>query len=132
MLPRFLWEIQSVFYVLSYGMNQYRNKSKSIHAENAALTKLKNRTSKKKKKVNILVIKTSKTGILGNSKPCYYCMLDLKNYSPIKGYKINNVYYSDTNGEIIKKKLSHMFSEGNYHFSSYYKNIQKNKLGFEF
>lgn len=109
-------------------MNQYSNNAKiikTIHAEKKAILGLKNRNTKKLKKVNLLVIKTSKTHKLGNSKPCYHCLMDMKNLCPQKGYKINNIYYSDENGIIIEKKLSNMIREGNYHYSSYYKNVKK-------
>lgn len=52
--------------------------------------------------------------------------MDLQNLSPSRGYKINNVFYSDVNGEIKKTKLSHLISEGDFHFSAYYKNLIKN------
>ena len=109
---------------LSIGMNRYTNHKKSTHAENSAISRLKYRETNKKKKVDILVIKTSKSGRIGNSKPCYHCLMDLKRLSPERGYRINNVYYSNSDGIIVKKKLSHLILEGNFHFSSYYRNLQ--------
>jgi len=119
-------ETKIVFYVISYGINKFsiRVNERSIHAERDAIAGLRLRNSKKLKKVNLLVIKTSKTGYLGNSKPCYHCLQDMKNLAPMRGYKIQNIYYSNEKGIIIKRKLSKML-EGDFHFSSFYKNIMK-------
>jgi len=118
-----------VFYVISYGINKFntRPQERSIHAERDAILGLRHRKSQKLKKVNLLVIKTSKTGHLGNSKPCYHCLQDMIKFAPARGYKIHHVFYTDTEGMIVKKKLSKMLAEGNFHFSSYYKNILQNK-----
>jgi cytidine deaminase len=105
--------------VISYGTNQIREKP--IHAERDAISSLKQRKKKKLKKVNILVIKASKTGIYGNSKPCYHCIMDMKNYTETFGYKIDNVYYTNCEGNIENKKLKTLLIEKQFHFSSYYK-----------
>lgn len=44
------------------------------------------------------VIRTTCTRKLGNSKPCLKCLIDMYINAPQKGYKIDNVYYSDMNG----------------------------------
>jgi len=106
------------------GINNYINingNQSTVHAEISALNKLKNINSKKCKKINLLVIKVSYTGKVGNSKPCIkfiekmYCL-------PIdKGYSIKNVYYSDDKGNIIKNKIQNLIEDENKHLSRYYK-----------
>ena len=50
-------------------------------------------------------------------------------YAPIKGYKIDNIYYSDTDGNMKKDKLNKLIYDDNYHISRYYKeNGYKNRL----
>lgn len=123
-------ETISVFYTISLGINSYKNHTKtngaSVHAEHDAITRLPVRKSRKLKRINILVIKTSKTGKLGNSKPCYNCIMHMLNLAPKYGYKINYVYYSNDNGDIEKIKLSELYSRGDFHYSAYYK--FKNKM----
>ena len=50
------------------------------------------------KKIDIIVIRTTCKRNLGNSKPCVKCLSDMYYLAPKKGYKINNVYYSDESG----------------------------------
>jgi cytidine deaminase len=113
--------------ILSYGINNHSIPSKfqkTTHAEVDAINKLKPRTKTNNiKSVNIYIIKTSKTGKLGNSKPCFNCMLNMVELPPKKGYKIEWVYFSTKNGTIDKYKLSQLFEMGNYHVSSFYRNI---------
>jgi cytidine deaminase len=104
-------------------MNFYKNQEnggKTVHAECAAINKLPNRFNKATKKINILVIRTTKTGKLSTSKPCYNCIMNMNNDAPRKGYKIEWVYYSNEDGSISKEKLSTL-SRGNFHISSFYK-----------
>jgi len=118
-------EVKSVFYVVSEGKNHYDNrliKGKTIHAEYDAIKKLKQRDSNSIKKINMLVIKTSITGKLGNSKPCLNCILDIINLTPKKGYRVDKLYYSDENGSIQKVKLNKLIKLGHFHVSSFYKN----------
>lgn len=123
-LPAFLWVNISVLNVVSYGLNSYRPGTgrTTVHAEASAIQKLPIRKNKKLKKINILVIKTSPTGKLGNSKPCYKCLMDLSSKPHLKGYRIDTVFYTNENGEIDSQKLKNLISEGNYHLSAYYRN----------
>ena len=43
------------------------------------------------------------------------------NSAPKKGYKICYVYYSDNDGNIIKKKLTELINEDDIHVSIYYR-----------
>lgn len=123
--PCSLANLEGVFYVVSHGMNSYstpHHQGRTTHAEHAAMKRLPNRKHKSVKKVNLLVVRTSQTGVLGSSKPCLKCILDMQSFAPQKGYKIDTVYYTDETGSIQGKKLSQMITEGNFHVSAYYKN----------
>jgi len=97
--------------ILSYGINHYRpNKKTSIHAEHDAINKLPSLKKRKKlEKINILVIRITKNGKLGMSKPCSECVNKLKMLPPKNGYKINEIYYSTERESIHKIKLNNNF-----------------------
>ena len=88
--------------------------SPSIHAEHDALMKLlkyKNRPNV----LDLIVVRYSKTGKLGASRPCYNCIKKLE-YC-VKKYNINihSIYYSTQEGYIIKEQLKNMLeSETTY------------------
>lgn len=111
--------------ILSVGINHYNNYHKkipSIHAEASALKKLPVNMNKHYKLADVFVIRTSLNRKLGNSKPCIKCLDNMYNFAlKKKGYKINNVYYSTTDGTIEKKKLTTLIFEEEFHVSRYYK-----------
>ena len=82
--------------ILSYGINHYRTVGNSIHAEYDAIRKLP--ISRRKKKVNMLVIRITKTGIVGNSCPCNSCKYMLQNFAITHGYDVRTVWYSTNDG----------------------------------
>ena len=94
----------------------------TIHAEEAAVYKLptlpRNRPLKS---VNILVIKTSKTGCWGNSKPCYNCICVMNNIAPLKGYRINKVYYTNESRNIESCKLNDLVNDPEKYLTKYYR-----------
>ena len=96
--------------ILSIGINYYpvknknNNEKKTIHAECDAINKLPN--IKKKTAINILVIRLSKNNKLGMSQPCNNCIKMLSSMPTKKGYLIKNIYYSDSNNNIIKTTLT--------------------------
>jgi cytidine deaminase len=115
----------TVFKALSYGTNMYDTGggARTIHAEANAIYNLPSRPrSKKLKSINILVIRTSVSGKLGMSKPCAKCLLDMIIYPPKKGYTIKNIYYSNSQGDIVETTLKNIIEDGNLHISKYYKN----------
>lgn len=116
--------------IVAYGANKHYDMNRTTHAEHDAILKLPYRKDKKHcKLINVAVIKTSKTGYLGYSKPCFNCMLNMKELAPLMGYKIKWIYYSDENGELQRTKLKDLFSDGDFHLSSYYRNSgYKHKL----
>ena len=108
---------------LAYGVNHYSATSdKTIHAEENAITRLKPRpTTKALKSVNIIVIRTTKNGVLGSSKPCVHCTSKLSEMLPKRGYRVNWVYYSTAGGGIERCKLPHLVNSPEGHVSGYYR-----------
>lgn len=110
--------------ILSYGVNRMGDSdgvTPGIHAEYDAITKLiPLRKRKKLETVNLLVIRLSGKNKLQSSKPCSNCIDTMKTLPEKKGYKIQNIYYSDADGNIVKTTLNNLDSEEK-HFSKYYK-----------
>ena len=78
----------------------------STHAEMDVMRKImKYNTGKKKEKFDVLVLKISKIGKIGLSRPCYHCISSMISNSIIN---IKNIYYSTYNGRIIREKLIDM------------------------
>lgn len=110
--------------ILSFGVNQAGDsfgKNPGIHAEYDALTKLMPiRRKKKLESINLLVIRLSTKNKIQSSKPCFNCIETMKKFPPKIGYKIDNVYYSDLNGDIIKTNLKSL-NEEEKHYSYYFR-----------
>lgn len=109
--------------VLSYGQNYLLPKNStynSVHAEQDAIMKLDTNDKKHPKKVSLLVVRASKTGKLGMSKPCSHCIKAMNELAREKGYYISSVYYSTNEGTIVKEKLTNI--EGV--LSGYYKSLK--------
>lgn len=110
--------------MISYGENMIRLGSDkwTMHAEDNAIRKLPTMPRKKNmKKVDLLVIRTSKTGTLGNSRPCIHCLMLLQSKLPEKGYKLQSIYYSDVGGIIHETSLKALLEDENAHLSRYYR-----------
>lgn len=56
--------------------------------------------------VDVMILRVSPNG-LKESHPCKNCAKELAN---IKGYRVRNVYYSNSDGEIVKDKLEKILS----------------------
>ena len=90
--------------IISYGFNYYLKADKfpySLHSEINTINKYyKKKLTKnliKTKKI-LLIFKITKTGIIGNSKPCQNCVnYILNNYNNLNLHKI---YYSFTGNEL--------------------------------
>ena len=114
--------------ILSYGINKLSEGVRSgIHAEHDSIRKLLPLKRKKRlENINILVIRVSGKNKLQSSKPCVNCIIMMKTL-PIKlGYKIQNVYYSNENSDIIKSSLKNLEMD-EPHYSKYYKHLIKDK-----
>lgn len=93
--------------IIFCGHNYYTLKNNStvfysIHAEVDVLNKLLSSSKikkKRKKKINLYVVRISPSGNYLNSKPCENCITILKKY------KINKVFYSSNNGIFKVQKI---------------------------
>ena len=117
--------------ILCFGSNMMGDSEgvvPGIHAEHNALTKLKPLKIKKKlEPINILVIRLSKTNKIQSSKPCINCIQVMDFLPEKKGYKLQNIYYSESSGNIIKTTLNNLKME-EPHYSKYSKyNKHKNE-----
>ena len=116
--------------ILSFGVNQMGDtdgNAPGIHAECDAISKLIPLKPKKKlENINILVIRLSTKNKIQSSKPCSNCIETLINLPPKKGYKVQNIYYSDMFGEIVKTSLNTLEKEEK-HYSRFYRK-QKNSI----
>jgi cytidine deaminase len=90
---------------LAYGVNntsRFHN-IPSTHAEMEAMQKIYN-WKNRPKIVNLVVVRYSKHGTLGESRPCFHCLTFLA----ASQINIDMVYYSNERGEMVKEKFSHM------------------------
>jgi cytidine deaminase len=110
--------------ILSFGVNQMGDsdgKKPGIHAEYDALSKLMPMRRKRKlESINLLVIRLSSKNKIQSSKPCFNCIETMKKLPPKIGYKIDNVYYSDSDGNITKTNLNTLDKEEK-HYSNYFR-----------
>lgn len=86
---------------------------KNAHAEQNALKKLTTRQIKMKN-ISLLVIRLSKSGVLGESRPCMHCIKAMERSK----IKIKWVYYSTKGGIIVREKLSNMLESEKTYISS--------------
>jgi cytidine deaminase len=118
--------------VLSFGMNQLGDSyglKPGVHAEQDAINKLKSLNNKKKaESINLLVIRLSSKNILQSSKPCAICIESMKSLPTKKGYKIQNIYYSDAEGNIIKTSLTNLDNEEKHYSMFYRQRYKQNNL----
>jgi len=101
----------SRIFPITYGQNMIRDIDKSIHAEHDAIMRLPQRYSRKLLPINIFVIKTTMGGVPGMSKPCAHCLTLMTTLPQKLGYRIANIFYTTSSGDIEKKKLSELMSE---------------------
>lgn len=98
--------------IISIGFNTsrefYSGCNYSKHAEIDALYKLPPHRRKKKKNITLLVLRITNTGKLANSKPCSNCVRRIRNHYK---YRITEVYYSNSDGDIIKTTLNELVNE---------------------
>ncbi len=84
--------------ILNYGFNYYLNSNKfpfSLHSEVNAINKYyKKKLTKNiiKVKKYLFIVKLSKIGIIGNSKPCKHCANYI--YNNYDNIKLTKIYYS--------------------------------------
>lgn len=110
--------------ILAYGFNYYLKSNKfpfSLHSEINTINKYYKKKMTKniiKCKKILIIFKVSKTGVIGNSRPCQNCVnFILNNYSNLN---LNKIYYSNRENilkELTKENLLH----GNFTISSGFK-----------
>ena len=119
-----IFETNNIYNKLCIGINSHITGKNvgTIHAEIKAINNLPPcpNNKKKKKKIDIFIIRTSNTGKIGMSKPCINCIIEMSSLHKKRGYQIKNVAYTDINGEIINSTLIKLLS-GDFHISRYYK-----------
>ena len=137
-MRRYFSAIAVPYSVISYGENHYdangnKNRTSSdkltelgnkicttTHAEENAIRKLPPLPRHKKlKKIDLLVIRANKV-TLGSSKPCIHCLLKLQTL-PSKGYSVENIFFSTSNGQIEVWRLNDLLNDTDQHVSSFYK-----------
>ena len=108
--------------MITYGENSMRRANSglpSTHAEMDGLRRIKTHHSlnpkRNKDSYDIIVIRLSKSGKLGISRPCYHCVKSLND----SNINIKYVYYSTGNGdEIVRESLSEMLNNEISHISA--------------
>jgi tRNA(Arg) A34 adenosine deaminase TadA len=88
---------------VSTNANVRRGIMPSIHAK-ADIIKKVGKKRNIPKCVDIIVIRFSKCGVIGESRPCYHCILAMSRCR----LNIKNIYYSTSDGTIVKESLSEM------------------------
>jgi deoxycytidylate deaminase len=101
---------------LCYGTNYLIDleDNRSIHAEHDALLRLKRNEARRRKKINILVIRYTSQKELSTSKPCSFCLEKMKEIALQKGYRIKHIYYSGYR-ELIKNTFQSLYQDENKH-----------------
>jgi cytidine deaminase len=80
----------------------------NVHAEMSAIAKLQGQRKKKLESVHLCVLRVTPTGKLNSSKPCTHCILSLGMIAPMKGYRIEKVFYSDETGSILRTRFKEL------------------------
>lgn len=115
------------------GLNSNRkhhgNNNIGTHAEIDALLKIQTlirckKIKKPKKGLDLIVIRINKSKQLCQCEPCYHCTKEL---NLNKLFKINNLYYSNNNNEIICIKFDNWVKSNVCKISSGYKHYQNKK-----
>lgn len=92
----------------------------SRHAEMDALNKIK-RKRELPRYVDMFVIRISKNGSLGESRPCIHCIQMLEK----SRLTIKHIYYSTNNGTIVREKFNNMKNSNIIHISSGMRTINR-------
>lgn len=103
------------------GINTYDNPYRYDHAECNAIKKLICNPSPRHKKINLMVIRTTRRRDLANSKPCGDCIRNMRVLAAQRGYKIEYVFYSTKSGDITRVKLSSLENEEDQHISNMFR-----------
>ena len=124
--------LRSTACVLAYGENSYyvgKNDRDghnggggtwTVHAESSAIARLPTQPRRRRLlPVDMLVIRTSRSGLLGPSRPCLHCVVTMCRTLPERGYSLNRVHYSDEKRGINTIKLRDL-AQTSLHVSKYH------------
>ena len=115
---RGLYPKKSNHYVLAFSSNFIPVKGclGSIHAEHGVIIILQRNihTLKKNEPIDIVSIRMSSSGTIGNARPCEGCIIRMSK-CPIK---INNIFYPDDANKFKKEKFRDMLISKKNRFSS--------------
>lgn len=91
---------------MSIGENIMLRTDVTKHAEMTALDRLQRLCTRNRVETyDIVVIRVSRTGTLGSSRPCLHCIQAMLKHPRVR---VRNVYYSTNTGVIVREKLSEM------------------------
>lgn len=97
---------------------RYHCSSLTTHAEMECVKRLAFQMSKRRLRrtmVDLVVIRASPTGVLGNSQPCRHCAIELMKHKHIQ---LRNIYFSNSKGDIEKHCFHEWFQKTDHHTSS--------------
>ena len=121
-----LYSLRMFIKVLSYGENRpnwTHGSCPTIHAEEDAMQKLPN-NRKRRKRINLMVIRSNIGGTVGNSRPCSDCTDMLIRKLPSRGYVLDKIYYTSRGGILICEKFTHFVRDTEHiHFTKLYRGI---------
>lgn len=107
-------------------LNNLPNIHNTIHSEHDGMRKLfklnkRKRILSRTDKIDLLVIRITKTGIIGYSRPCRNCLLRLSRIN----FNIRLIYYSINNSDVRCEKLSEMIESPLTRISSGYRFLDR-------
>lgn len=103
----------------------------SVHAEHRAIINLKKQKKlfKLPRFIDIIVIRLSKNGVIGDSKPCHHCLKKMNKFNTYTDKPlsiIKNVYYSIKDGFLKSEPFENLWKDkDHHHISSGYKKREK-------
>lgn len=106
--------------ILSIGCNsletvryigQFKYLCPSVHAEVNAISRLIKPGIKKRIKLNMFILRASKTGLIGNAIPCKHCLEFLKSDMISNLFAINKITFSCDRSNFITKKMIDISNE---------------------
>lgn len=77
--------------------------------------------------MSLLVVRLSGKDKFNSSKPCVSCINHMNECCERKGYRITAIYYTDSDGSLVKTTLSKLNTDPCKHVTDYYRKIQTNK-----
>lgn len=92
----------------------------SLHAEISAcknLSKIASRLKLNLSTVDLIVLRISRNKSINLSRPCYHCIKQLNKYCKMLNFKLRYIYYSNSDGTIIKEKFDNLLNSNLRHIS---------------